>query len=313
VSDDEIRIGISSCLLGEKVRFDGGHKRNEYITKILSPFVTFVPVCPEMEMGLGAPRETLRIERDRLVTTKTGIDHTAGMTRYARRRVADLRREDLSGYVFKKDSPSCGLFRVRVYDGDRAPSRTGRGLFAKALTDALPLLPVEEEGRLNDPRLRENFLERVFAYRRVQDLLGSRWRMGDLVRFHTAEKMLVLAHEPKGYQTLGRLVARAKGMPRREVATTYRETFMRAMEKMATRGRHANVLRHMAGYFRKDLQRRDKEELSGVIHDFQKGLVPLIVPVTLIRHHVGTLGVDYLAGQTYLDPHPKELMLRNHA
>jgi uncharacterized protein YbgA (DUF1722 family) len=202
--------------------------------------------------------------------------------------------------------------RVRVYAEGGMPEKTGRGLFAEALLAAHPLLPVEEEGRLNDPRLRENFFERVFAFRRLMGLFRPRWGVGDLVRFHTAEKLLLMAHDPATYQSLGRLVAGAKGMAREVLRAEYSAGFMRALAKIATAKKHANVLQHLAGYFKRDLSAAQKQELGGVIEDFRNGLLPLIVPVTLIRHYVRLYGVAYLEGQTYLSPHPKELMLRNH-
>jgi uncharacterized protein YbgA (DUF1722 family)/uncharacterized protein YbbK (DUF523 family) len=314
--DDEIRIGISSCLLGEEVRFDGGHKRDPFLVNTVARFVRYVPVCPEVEIGLGTPRESIRLEASdkgvRLVAPKSGVDLTGKMTRFSRRKAGELENQDLSGYILKKNSPSCGLFRVRVYGKKGAPAKNGRGLFASALADRHPLLPVEEEGRLHDPNLRENFLQRVFAYRRLKVMFRGRWSTGALVRFHTAEKLLLLAHEPKGYQTLGRLVARAKGRPRREVAEEYSHAFMGALSTIASKGRHMNVLQHIAGHFKTLLGRGERAELSELIEDYRRGLVPLVVPVTLIRHFVKLHDVEYLSGQTYLEPHPKELMLRNH-
>lgn len=313
---EEIRIGISSCLLGEEVRYDGGHKRNALVTGALSRFMTFVPVCPEVEVGMPVPRPAIRLVRLggelRLVDPKHGLDHTEAMRRFAERRVRELEALDLSGYLLKKDSPSCGMERVKVYSEKGPGVRDGVGLFAGALMRRLPLLPVEEEGRLEDPRLRESFVERVFAYRRLRTLLDARWTVGDLVRFHTAEKLLLLAHEPKAYQSLGRLVARGKELPRAEVATRYGEAFMKALRVPATRGKVCNVLQHMAGYFKDRLEADEKAELQETIADHQRGLVPLVVPLTLLRHHVRKLGAPYLEGQTFLEPHPRELMLRNH-
>jgi uncharacterized protein YbgA (DUF1722 family)/uncharacterized protein YbbK (DUF523 family) len=316
-----IRIGVSSCLLGREVRFDGGHKRNDFIVDTLGPFVEFVPVCPEVEMGLGTPRETLRlVDRDgriRMVMAN-GEDHTDAMHRYAKRRVNDLVRDDLSGYILKKDSPSCGMERVRVYrqprreGADPVPEKTGRGLYAEALLNRFPFLPVEEEGRLYDPRLRENFIERVFAWRRLRTLFGGRWTLGGLVTFHTAHKLVVLAHSPTAYRALGQLVARGKSVGRAELGEQYEAGFMKALAVLATPKKHANVLQHMVGYFRGGLDSASREELLMAIDDHRRGLVPLIVPMTLIKHHVRRLNVEYLAGQVYLDPHPKELMLRNH-
>ncbi len=312
---DPIRIGISACLLGQNVRFDGGHKKDDFLTGQLAPWVEFSPLCPEVEVGMGIPRPTIRLERRegevRLVDPKNGIDHTDAMRRWSERRVSEIARMDLCGFVLKKDSPSCGMERVRVY-ARGAPTKDGRGAFAQVLLERMPLLPVEEEGRLRDPSLRENFVERVFAYRRLKDALHGRWTVGSLVRFHTAEKLLLLAHEPEGYRELGRIVAKAKGEPRDAVAARYGERFMRAMARPATVGRQVNVLDHMAGYFKDALPPDEKAELREAIADYRRKLVPLVVPLTLVRHHVRKLGVAYLAGQTYLAPHPKELMLRNH-
>jgi uncharacterized protein YbgA (DUF1722 family) len=226
--------------------------------------------------------------------------------------VSALTSEDLSGYVLKKDSPSCGLERVKVYDPHGTPARDGRGLFAAALVDAFPHLPVEEEGRLTDPRLRDNFVERVFAYVRLRGLFDGRWTVGGLVDFHTAHKLLLLAHAPAAYRRLGRLVAGARDVPRRDLERRYVAGFMDALGQLATTRRHTNVLQHMAGYFKGRLDAASKRELEQVIADYRCGLVPLVVPLTLVRHHVRTFDVAYLAGQTYLEPHPKELMLRNH-
>jgi len=311
-----IRIGISACLLGEEVRFDGGHKRDHFLTTILAPHVQFVPVCPEVEMGLGTPRETLRLVRTssdlRMITTRTGIDHTDGMRAWAAGRLGELASADLCGYVLKKDSPSCGMERVKAYGGSGAPVRDGRGIFAAALMERYPSLPVEEEGRLSDPKLRENFIERVFAYRRLKDLFGPRWTTASVVRFHTAHKMSLLAHSTTRYNELGRLVAKAGSMPRAELRAEYEREFMQALTVPATRSRHTNVLQHMAGHLKKLLDVPSRAELASCIEEYRKGLVPLIVPVTLIRHYVRVHSVDYLAGQVYLDPHPRELMLRNH-
>lgn len=311
-----VRIGVSSCLLGQKVRFDAGHKRDAFLVDTFGQFVEWVPVCPEAELGLGIPREPIRLQRvgasTRLVGVRSGDDHTDAMNRWAARKVEALARADLDGYIFKKDSPSCGMERVKLYDVQGAPARTGRGVFAAALMARLPVLPVEEEGRLSDPRLRENFVERVFAYRRLRDLFAGRWTPGQLVAFHTAHKLTLLAHSPDAYRALGRLVARVSTRPRAEVKAEYEEAFMRALATLATPRKHVNVLQHMLGYFRGVLDDASRTELAHAVADYQQGLVPLIVPITLVRHHVRHLGIDYLAGQVYLEPHPKELMLRNH-
>lgn len=316
-SDGPIRIGISTCLLGEKVRFDGGHKRDSFLTDMLGRYVEWTAVCPEVEVGMGIPREPVRLvqhgEDTRLITTRTGMDHTAAMRRYAAGRVAALAKDDLCGYVLKKNSPTCGMERVKVYGqkGSVLPT-PGRGLFADALLKAFPHLPVEEEGRLCNPRIRENFIERVFAYRRLRNLFASRWTIGDLVTFHAAHKMQLLAHSRPALDVLGRLVASAKTVPRAHLSERYASEFMNALSVTATPKRQANVLQHMAGFLRNGLDANSRRELAELIDDYRLGLVPVVVPITLVRHHVRRLQVTYLQGQTYLDPHPKELMLRNH-
>ncbi len=316
--DTPIRLGIAACLLGEKIRYDGGHKRDEFLTGTVAPHVAWIPVCPEAESGMGTPRPAVRLElgadgATRMLDPKSGQDHSATMKRFSKSRVRALAEEDLDGYVLKKDSPSCGMERVRLYSDHGMPVRKGVGLFAAELLAQFPHLPVEEEGRLNDPHLRENFFERVFAYRRLKQLFGARWTAGDLVRFHTAEKMLLLAHDPQGYRALGRLVAALKSTPRAELQQNYADSFMTVMRKLATPRKHVNVLQHMQGHFSDQLDASARAELVELITDFGKGLVPLIAPVTLVRHYVRRFDVSYLAGQSYLEPHPKELMLRNHA
>jgi uncharacterized protein YbgA (DUF1722 family)/uncharacterized protein YbbK (DUF523 family) len=311
-----IRIGISACLLGEKVRYDGGHKRDVYLVETFGRFVEWVPVCPEVEMGLGTPRETLRLvrigEEVRMVMPKSGVDHTEAMRVFAKRRVQTLEREELCGYILKKSSPSCGMERVRVFDSNGVPAKSGRGLYAEALLAHFPYLPVEEEGRLLDARLRENFIERVFAYRRLRTLFAGHWKLGELVGFHTAHKLLLMAHSPRAYASLGRLVADGKALPRAELRSRYEEEFMRALAEIATPRRQTNVLQHVAGYLRPHLDAASRGELLSLLEDYRQGLVPLIVPVTLVRHYVRRFEIPYLRGQIYLEPHPKELMLRNH-
>ena len=313
---ETIRIGVSSCLLGQKVRFDGGHKRDGFLVETFGAWVEWVPVCPEVEVGMGIPRESIRLirvgEENRLVAPGSGTDWTEGMRAWAALRVAQLGALELCGYVLKKDSPSCGMERVKVYRGEGMPRKDGRGLFAEALLSRFPNLPVEEEGRLCDPRLRDNFVERVFAYRRLRTLLGGRWTVGALVAFHTAHKLQLMAHSPQAYAALGRLVAGAKGTPHGELATSYEREFMAGLAALATTRRNTNVLQHVAGYFKRLLDGGERGELHALIEDYRRGLVPLVVPMTLIRHHVRRHGVAYLEGQTYLEPHPRELMLRNH-
>jgi uncharacterized protein YbgA (DUF1722 family)/uncharacterized protein YbbK (DUF523 family) len=313
---DTLRIGISACLLGQQVRFDGGHKRDAFLVDTLGPLVEWVPVCPEVEVGLGTPRETLRlVRRDdavRMVQPKSGRDITDEMRSWARRRVEALAGERLAGYVLKKDSPSCGMERVRIYAESGMADRGGRGLFAEALIARFPTLPVEEEGRLSDPRLRENFVERIFAYARLRAFFEPRWTVGGLVGFHTAHKLTLLSHSPEIYYGMGRLVAGAKSMGRADLEAQYRARFMEALARLATTRKHVNVLTHMLGHFKQRLDADDRAEFLASIEDYRLGLVPLVVPVTLLKHHVRRHEVEYLAGQVYLDPHPRELMLRNH-
>jgi uncharacterized protein YbgA (DUF1722 family)/uncharacterized protein YbbK (DUF523 family) len=315
-SSDRIRLGVSSCLLGEEVRFDGGHKHDRFLTDALGRHVEWVPVCPEVELGLGVPRDTLRLvgtpDAPRLVQAKTGEDLTARMQRYSRERVRELAALELDGYVLKRASPSCGLLRVRVYRDHGVPAADGRGLFAEALITALPALPVEEEGRLSDPALRENFIERVFVAARWRIFLRTQPRPRDLVAFHTAHKFAVLAHSPAHYARLGRLVAAARRAFMRATLDEYQALLMEGYAVRATRGRHANVLTHMTGYFKRNLGTDERAELVEVIDEYRRGFVPLVVPLILVKHQVRRLGVRYLADQVYLNPHPKELMLRNH-
>jgi uncharacterized protein YbgA (DUF1722 family)/uncharacterized protein YbbK (DUF523 family) len=326
VSEDRPRIGISSCLLGQPVRFDAGHKRDPFLVETLGPHVEWVPVCPEVEAGFGTPRETMRLVltepqlrkrgerfdplRMALVLNKQGTDVTERLVSYSRRRVGKLLRARLSGYVLKKDSPSCGMERVKVYTPDGQATRGGRGLFAEVLMACLPNLPVEDEGRLGDPTLRENFVERVFAYRRLCSLFEGRWTVGDVVRFHTAHKLALMAHSPVLYRELGQLVSAAKARPRSEFAADYQSRFMRALAIVPTPGRQANVLQHMLGYVSKDIDADARRELLAAIEDHRRGQAPLIVPMTLMRHHARRLKVDYLLGQTWLEPHPRELTWR---
>lgn len=314
--DLEIRIGVSACLLGQTVRYDGGHKKDPFVTDLLGRFVTWVPVCPEVEIGLGTPREPIRLEGDpaapRLVGTKTGADHTRRMTDYARRRVAALAELGLSGYVLKRASPSCGMERVKVYSPAGMPDRQGRGLFASALVAALPLLPVEEEGRLGDPSLRESFITRVFAHRRLAALRESGGRPRDVIAFHAAHKYLLLAHSPRHYAALGRLVADRPAGARKRWLDGYAEQVMTALRVPTTVKKHVNVLQHLLGFFKDRLSAAEKRELLGLVDDYARSLVPLVVPITLVNHYVARFDVPYVRDQVYLRPHPKELMLRNH-
>ncbi|MEM7410296.1 MAG: DUF523 and DUF1722 domain-containing protein [Myxococcota bacterium] len=311
-----IRLGVSSCLLGQEVRYDGGHKRDRYLTDDLADYFEWVPVCPELEAGMGVPRPALRLQSGsgevRLVEIKSGADRTDELERFSAKRVRALRGLSLCGYLLKKDSPSCGWTRVKVWNPKGMAERKGQGLFARALCEAFPGLPVEEEGRLRDAALRENFIERVFAYARLKQLFTGRWTAGRVVAFHTAHKLQLMAHSPAAYRTLGALVAEVAKTSRAEFRDQYEHLFMEALEKRATRGRNANVLNHCAGYFKKRIDPDARAELADLVEEYRQGFVPLVVPITLIRHHARMHDTAYLAGQTYLEPHPKELMLRNH-
>jgi len=314
---DRVRILVSACLLGEKVRYDGGHKRDLFLIDTLGPFVEWVRVCPEVDCGLPVPREAMRLvgdpKRPRLVTNRTGIDLTERMERWANARLDELSDVDLCGYICKKDSPSSGMERVKVYgDGGGIPARTGAGVFTRMFMERFPRIPVEEEGRLADPVLREMFVERVFCLRRFRDLLARPLSRGALVDFHTDHKLLLLSHDRKHYEEMGRLVAGAKTFPIGTLYRKYEEIFMATLAHKATPKKCADVLSHMMGYFREMLSTTEKQEMIEVIDQYRLRLVPLVVPVTLIRHYVRKYDVAYLARQVFLHPHPVELMLRNH-
>lgn len=315
-SDLRPRLGISACLLGQNVRFDGGHKKDEFLCETFGRFVEWVPVCPELEVGMGVPRESVRLvgppAEPRMIAERSGRDWTMPMQRFAALRLGQLAELGLSGYVFKKNSPSCGLERVRVYNDRNVPSRHGRGLFAAAVVETLPLLPVEEEGRLNDPALRENFVERVFAYHRWQEALSGPKSPRRLVEFHTRHKFLLLAHSERHYRRLGRLVAEMKTGPLRAAYESYGALFMQCLAVPATAKKHANVLEHLTGYFSDRLTSDERQEIVDLVRDYRTGLVPLIAPIILIQHYVKKYRIEYLADQVYLMPSPKELMLRNH-
>ena len=288
-----LRLGISRCLLGEEVRFDGGHKRDRFLTEVLSRYMEWIPVCPEVEAGLGIPREAMRLVGDpqhpRLVTITSGRDHTGALKTMTTNRIEELKNLDLSGYVFKKGSPSCGIERVRIYNEHGGPGRNGVGLFARAFIAQFPLIPVEEEGRLCDPTLRENFIERIFCYRRWQDLVQSGVTRQALVQFPTIHKYVLLAHHPQQCDVLGRLIDQACQYRPKEFAHRYGERFMRILAMKATVRKHVNVLQHILGYFKERLGASEKAELLGVISDYHHGLTPLVVPLTLIKHYVRVL------------------------
>ncbi len=315
-NEGPIRIGVSACLLGHQVRYDGGHKRDAFVTETLGRFVEFVAVCPEVELGLGVPRETLRLERRgdnirdelrddiRMIGNRSGQDYTMAMREYAERRLDNLARAGLCGYILKQNSPSCGLEGVAIF-GSPSAGR-GRGLFAAALIRRLPLLPVEEESRLNDIPSRENFLERIFAYHRLRNFFRNRWTPPSLVSFHLTHELQLLAHSPRSHRELSRLVHRAS--PGSELRLRYEMGFMRAMSRVATPARHVRVLRHIADAIRPYLEPSRRSELDEATRDYHDGRFPLFVPISLMRQYAQQFAIDYLKQQTYFEPYPIELM-----
>ena len=312
--NNPITVGVSSCLLGEKVRFDGGHRHDSYLTDTLGQFFGFVPVCPEVGCGMPTPREAMRLEGDparpRLVTIAGRADLTDQMQAFCLEKVAALEQKELSGFIFKKNSPSSGLHRVKVHHDGRA-TRNGRGLFAAEVVRRFPFLPVEEEGRLSDPAHRENFIGRVFTYARWRAFLRGEPDLGGLVEFHTAHKLLVMSHSPTIYRELGALVGNGGQLKRAELFQRYEELLMMAMALSATVKKHTYVLMHIMGYFKAGLSHEEKEELLELIRQYHDHLVPQIVPVTMLRHYSLKFNDSYLRGQLYLSPHPTELALRN--
>ena len=311
-----IRVGVSACLLGQEVRYDGSHARDRYVVGTLADHFDLVSVCPEEEVGMGTPRETVRLVGDlaapHMVAPRSGDDWTTRMTRWSKGRVRQLGAEDLCGFIFKKNSPSCGVFRVKIYPEKGMPVRQGRGLFAAEFARRHPLVPIEEEGRLNDPGLRENFIERVFALHRLRALFADRWTRGQVIEFHAREKYLLMAHDPAGLKQLGQLVAAIKQHTPAAFRDEYMAGFMASLGRMATIKRHVNTLQHIAGYLRDDVSAAERQRVLAVIEDYRQGLVPLIVPMTIVRHYIELHDVPYVNRQTYLNPHPRELMLRNH-
>jgi uncharacterized protein YbgA (DUF1722 family)/uncharacterized protein YbbK (DUF523 family) len=303
--------------MGENVRYDGGHKRDRFLINTLGEFVDWVPVCPEVEIGLSIPREAMRLvgdpENPHLVTIRTGKDYTERMRNWAQDRLVQLADVKLHGFVFKSRSPSSGLYRVKVYDEHGMPSRTGTGIFPREVMRHFPLLPLEEEGRLHDMGLRENFIERVFVYYRWTCMLEADPTPGGVVAFHTAHKLTMMAHSPQHYRQMGRLVAQAGNLPWSELVDSYGRLLMDGLQVLVTRGRHVNVLQHLMGFLKTFLSSEDKAELLRLVSDYQQGLLPLIVPLTLLKHHLNRHPVaDWVDQQVYLNPYPKELMLRNH-
>lgn len=313
---DRIRIGISRCLLGENVRYDGGHKLDHYLAYTLGKYVEWVAVCPEVEYGLPVPREAMRLVGDpegpRLMTIRSKTDHTDGMKKWTDGKLEELEKENLCGFIFKSRSPSSGIRGVKVYSESGIPSKSGAGIFGGAFVRHFPLIPSEDDGRLHDPQLRENFIERVFVLKRWQSFMAGSRTLKDLIEFHTGHKLLLMAHSPEHYRKLGKLVANAKKIKKDDLLREYIGQMMEGLRLLATARKNTNVLMHIMGYFKQDLTAQEKQELLEVITNYHKGLIPLVVPVTLINHYVRKFDERYLKKQYYLNPHPLELMLRNH-
>jgi uncharacterized protein YbgA (DUF1722 family)/uncharacterized protein YbbK (DUF523 family) len=302
------RIGVSSCLLGHEVRVNGGYKRYRFLTDELNPYVAWVPFCPEVEIGLSTPRETIRLTADgRLVNRGGTTDHTAAMA-------ALPLPTDLDGYVFKARSPSCGLRAIPRYRGDGQPAdHDGHGLYAERVLARFPLLAVEDEGRLNDTDLREAFTERIFAAARLRSLLREPWEPRDLVAFHARHTLQMLAHDPARYRKAGQLVAAAGAAPRGPTAAAYQRLFWMAMAAKASRGRNVNALLHAYSRIGKELDQPRRQDLVARIDAYRRGQEPLSVPVALLAHYASGGGLSWLADQTYLRPFPAALRLRPSA
>jgi len=313
---EKIKIGISSCLLGNPVRYDGGHKLDRFLRDTLGQYVDYLPVCPEAECGMGIPREAMRLtgkpEAPRLVTRRTGEDKTDMMVLWAKERMTKLAAENLCGFIFKSDSPSSGMERVKVYDTGGMPAKTGVGIFARIFMASFPLLPVEEEGRLHDTHLRENFIERLFTLTRWREIRDRKSSRGALVDLHSRHKLLLLSHSTRLYQVRGKLVASQKSLNLQDLFGQYETLLMETLQLKTTPKKNVNVLQHMMGYFKEQLSADEKKELLELIDHYQKGFLPLIVPLPLIGHYVRKYDQPYLRDQIYLNPHPLELQLRNH-
>lgn len=305
-------MGVSACLLGVEVRHDGTHRRHRYLTEVLSNYFRYIPVCPEAEVGMGTPRPTVRLvaaeDGPRLVASRTGDDWTERMQSYATARADRIASLGLRGFVLKSRSPSCGMSRVKVYR-PAGPETTGVGLFAEALMRRLPSLPVEEEGRLNDPRLRENFVMRVFVYNELLALREAPSAAG-LMRFHARHKMLLLAHSAEQYEALGQVVAEISERSLDSQLEVYEAAFMAAIARPASMAGQVNVMQHLAGQVKDALDADDKQEFTDLLADYRAGRVPVAVPLTLLRHHLRRHGTPWSRRQSYLDPFPRSLGLR---
>jgi len=284
---EKIKIGISSCLLGEKVRYDGNHQLDRFITDTLGQYFEFIPVCPEIECGLPVPREPMHLfgstQSPRLITIKTGVDYTERMLTWVERKLKKLENENLCGFIFKSRSPSSSIRNVKVYKLSGTVTKTGKGLFGGAFMEHFPLIPVEDDGRLHNPRFRENFIERIFVLKRWQEFKKKGASMKDLIAFHTDHKLLIMAHSLKHYAFLGSLIANTKKLKRENLLSEYIRNVMEGIKLIATVKKNTNVLQHIQGYFKKHLTSDEKQELLGIIESYRKEFVPIVVPITLLK------------------------------
>jgi len=314
MTNSKITLAISSCLQGQEVRFDSSHKHNRYITDTLGEYFDFQPYCPEVAIGLGIPRPPIRLVKMGDQIRVRGVkdpeqDVTDELKAYSQQVAKEC--SDISGYIFKSKSPSCGMERVKVYSEKGQPSNNASGVYAAGIMQAHPSLPVEEEGRLMDAHLRENFIERVYIYHRWQQYQVGGFTASKLVDFHTRHKFIIQAHDETIYRELGRLVANAGKTELTDTADQYLALLMTALKKLATNKTHTNVLQHIMGFIKEDMSADDKQELLEVIDNYRLEKLPLIVPITLMKHYLRRHPNDYISSQYYLEPHPKELMLRN--
>jgi uncharacterized protein YbgA (DUF1722 family)/uncharacterized protein YbbK (DUF523 family) len=314
LNPENIKIGISSCLLGENVRFDAGHKKNSYVTGVLKDYFDFLPFCPEVEIGLSIPREPIRLVAvgDEVLckgTKNSELDVTDQLYDIADKQ--KMWHQELCGYILKKDSPSCGMERVKIYS-DGMPTKKGVGIYASRLMKNFPCLPVEEEGRLEDAHLRENFIQRVFIYSRWKIMCEKGVTISGLQEFHANHKYVLMSHDQLKLRELGALLAGNNDMDLNDLASKYLDKLMIALKSIATRKNHTNTLKHIQGYLKKNLDTDDKMELNEVIKDYNNALLPLIVPITLLRHHFRRNPSEYITQSFYMSPHPGELMLLNN-
>ncbi|MDF1663281.1 MAG: DUF523 and DUF1722 domain-containing protein [Planctomycetota bacterium] len=311
-SKKRFKLGVSACLLGEKVRFDGGHKSSSF-TRSLGQFFELVPFCPEVGIGLGTPRKSLRlvgsVQNPRLLQPATNLDLTDEMMAWSEKTTAEIDESEFVGFVFKKGSPSCAMERTRVYAPNGMPEKAGVGLFAKHTMERFPELAFEDEGRLNDATLRSRFIMRLFARARVLELFRDSWTIGQLVAFHSREKYLLLAHSPLIYKELGRMVARAMILPLHELERQYKTLYLDAFTKVPSPGRHLNVLQHMLGYFKKFLGPIAKQSILNAVTDYRQGFLPLSTPLNLLKHYSLVHEQNYLLSQTYFQPFDKDLQV----